>query len=142
MLNILFGIFDKKLLIVNNEDPHSSLKVCKKLSELKGKIIIKTDSNINEIYPFRDEGISKSPVKAQTPSFMIPFFDLPPTFKISSFQNQYDKFHNQIRQFEVRKSYFMINNPKELYIPLAEMTKITGMFKSPTGIHNEESTGY
>lgn len=42
----------------------------------------------------------------------------------------------------MRKNYFMINNPKELYIPLAEMTKITGMFKSSTGVHNEESTGF
>ena len=47
MLNILRGIFDKKLLIVNQIDPHESLQVCKKLADLKGKIIIKTDSNIN-----------------------------------------------------------------------------------------------
>lgn len=99
MLNTLFTIFDKKLLIVNNEDPHQSIKVAKKLEELKGRIIIKTDSNINEILPFRMEGLAKSPIKCNTAAFVLPVIDVPQHFKNRHFQDQLDRFESQIRQF-------------------------------------------
>lgn len=92
MLNILFTVFDKKLLIVNNEDPNQSIKVAKKLEELKGRIIIKTDSNINEILPFRKEGFSKSPIKCDPPAFVIPIIDIPRHFRSQYFQDRFDRF--------------------------------------------------
>jgi hypothetical protein len=60
-----------------------------KLGSLKGKIIIKTDSNINEILAFRKETMDRI-VKCEIKPFMLPVYDPPPVFKNTSFQNRYD----------------------------------------------------
>jgi len=51
MFNYINRNFDDKLLILF--DPNEDLLHCKKLSELKGKIIVKSDSKIEELTPFR-----------------------------------------------------------------------------------------
>jgi hypothetical protein len=43
---------------------------------------------------------------------MLPVFDPPPVFRNRQFQDRYDQYQNHIRQFEVRKNYFVISNPK------------------------------
>lgn len=138
MLNILFHNFAAKLLLITAEDHSLTFKT---LAELKGKIIIKTDSKISELLPFRRNLQASSPFKCEGRPFSLPHVPAP-NFRNESFRNRYEKFQGIIRQFEARKECFIGSSPKELYLPLAEMTKITSIFKSPTGINNEESTGY
>lgn len=55
MFNILYKVFDKKLFMVNSEVDFQKALECKTLAELKGKVIIKTDSKISEIKAFKSK---------------------------------------------------------------------------------------
>ncbi len=47
MFNILAKGFGRSLFLVNNELELHQLQICKTLRELKGRIIVKTDSAIS-----------------------------------------------------------------------------------------------
>lgn len=53
MFNMILKAFGKKLLLVSSEVELEELKVCRTLGQLKGRVIVKTDSKINEIKPFK-----------------------------------------------------------------------------------------
>jgi hypothetical protein len=69
MLNVLFHSFGSKLLLITAEDHSLTFKT---LTELKGKVIIKTDSKINELLPFRKNVHVSSPVKCEGNLFTLP----------------------------------------------------------------------
>lgn len=85
MFNILFHNFSAKLLLISSED--QSL-VFKTLGELKGKIILKTDSNLNELLPYRKNLQPASPIKCEGKAFTLP--KLPSkNFKNEIYRNKY-----------------------------------------------------
>jgi hypothetical protein len=62
MVNMFLRIFGKKLFIFNREFLDGKATVFKKLSELKGRIIIKTDAKLTELLPFRKDN-ALNPIK-------------------------------------------------------------------------------
>lgn len=55
MFNVLYKVFDKKLFMVNSEVDFQKTLECKTLAQLKGKVILKTDSKISEIMAFKSK---------------------------------------------------------------------------------------
>lgn len=69
MLNVLFHSFGNRLFLLTAEDNSLTFKT---LAELKGKVIIKTDSKINELLPFRKNIQVSSPIKCEGKLFTLP----------------------------------------------------------------------
>lgn len=69
MFNILFHNFSAKLLLISSEDQSLTFKT---LAELKGKIILKTDSNLNELLPYRKNLQPATPIKCEGKTFTLP----------------------------------------------------------------------
>lgn len=65
-----------------------------------------------------------------------------PQFPSSSFTARFSRFEKFIQDIKARRELFEIKTPKNLFLPVAEMTKVTGLFKSATGVENGESVGY
>lgn len=98
---------------------------------------MKTDANIKDILDFRKKAII-------TPDNYLKFKLAPsnPIYPSTSYTDKLAKFQKFITQQEKRKAKFENSTPKILFLPIAEMTKVTGLFKSPTGVENMNSVGY
>ena len=84
MANILTKYLGKRIFYVfeehHNEEPHTSKKLC----ELKGKILIKTDSKLKELMMFfrNHEQPKKNSIQLKLPSD-------PPSFPRLEFQERF-----------------------------------------------------
>ena len=87
MLDILMRHMKNKLFSIHTQLEYQQSKICKTLHELKGKIILKTDSKISEILAFKKK--NKLP---ELNSMILPVYLEAPKFPLSHFQNRYNNF--------------------------------------------------
>lgn len=64
MFDTILKSFGKKLLLVSNELELHEMSTCRTLAELKGRIIVKTSSKLNELRPFKKEKQQALPLRA------------------------------------------------------------------------------
>jgi hypothetical protein len=120
-----------------------NLYTFKTLRELKGKVIVKSDSKIDEL---RQHGNPLTQnVRPQPPvpnHYQLNNYTGRGPFPSDNFTQKYQQFQEYSQNYNIRKEQFGNNLQKELYLPLQEMTKVTALFKSPTGIDAPNSTAY
>lgn len=122
--NILLKYLFKKIFFLSEELPYGDPVYFKTLKELRGKVIIKTDSKLAEVTAFKKKEVFEA--KKHTLKLVSP----PPKFPSRQFQERFERFQENVKACTKRRQEFDMSIPNSLFLPISEMSKITGLFKS------------